>query len=168
MWRSPLVTLPPHVAMYPPRRTATIIAVLPLLASAAGCYEYLPARGMHSLVGRSASLQLTDSGSVVLTQRIGARVDAVNGTFLGDSSSAYLMSVQSTHTRDMGDTGWKGERVAIPSLLVTSVQERQFSASRSMFAGALAMGGLVAATLALRGKGESGTGGTATGKAPGQ
>lgn len=154
--------------MLRPRRSATILAALPLLASALGCYEYLPVRDTRSLVGRSASLQLTDSGSVVLTQRIGARVDAVNGTFLGDSSSSYLMSVQSTHVRDGGDTDWKGERVAIPSLLVTSLQQKQFSASRSVFAGALATAGIVAATIALRGKGESGTGGTATGKAPGQ
>ncbi len=54
---------------------------------------------------------------------------------------------------------WRGAHVAVPRVLVESLQERTFSASQSALAGALATIGVVGITTALRGKGDGGGGG---------
>jgi hypothetical protein len=56
--------------------------------------------------------------------------------------------------------------LAIARPLVASVEHREFSAPRSVFAGTLAAIGVAALTSALRGKGDNGSLGSGTGAKP--
>ncbi len=141
------------------RRSALALAALPAVLGTLGCYAYLPVRDESALTGRRASLLLTDSGSVVLGSRIGAGMVALEGVYLGDSASSHLLAVSQSRQRDGQEIEWRGEHVAVPRVLVASLQERSFSASQTALAGALATIGLVAITAALRGKGDGGGGG---------
>jgi hypothetical protein len=92
---------------------------------------------------------------VVLAPRIGAGVIAIEGTFAGDSMGSYLVDMVVARQRSGAETDWKGERVLVPHALVASLERRELSASRTLFAGALAAAALVGITRALRGPGES-------------
>lgn len=154
--------------MIRPRLSALLIATVPALAGTLGCYSYYPARDTSALTGRRASIALTDSGSVVLAPRVGSGVIALEGNYLGDSAGTHLLAMTLTRQRNGQEADWKGEHVAVPRALVASLEERTFSTSRSLFAGALGVVGAVALTLALRGKGDSSPGGPPPGKLPGQ
>ena len=143
-----------------------VLATLPATVNAVGCYAYYPARDAGALQGQRASLSLTDSGSVVLAPRIGASVVAMEGRYAGDSAGAYLIDLAVTRTRSGTEADWRGERVAVPRVLVASLEQREFSAPRSALAGVLASVGLVAITVALRGKGDNGGLGSGTGGKP--
>jgi hypothetical protein len=150
------------------RNSVLILAVLPAAFGTLGCYAYLPARDPGLLVGRQASVALTDSGSVVLASRVGPGVVDLEGTYVGDSSGTHLLAVWSTRQRSGAQTDWRGEHVAIARPLVASIEEREFSKSRTAFASMLAAAGAIAATVAFRGKGEGGQGGSVSGTRPGQ
>ena len=151
-----------------PRTSALLFAAIPALVGTVGCYSYYPARDVTALTGRRASISLTDSGSVVLAPRVGSGVIVVEGDYLGDSAGTHLLAMTLTRQRNGQEADWKGEHVAVPHALVASLDERAFSSSRSLFAGALGVVGVVALTIALRGKGESSTGNPPPGKLPGQ
>jgi hypothetical protein len=148
------------------RRTALVLAALPTTVGTAGCYAYYPARDAGSLQGHRASVSLTDSGSVVLAPRIGASVVALEGRYAGDSAGAYLIDLAVTRQRSGVEADWRGERIVVPRALVASLEQREFSAPRSVLMGALTAVGLVAITAAIRGKGDNGTLGTGTGGKP--
>ena len=102
-----------------------------------GCYG-LYAPQSSRLTGRELELTLTDSGSVMLTPRVGVAVQAVDGRLLTDSAGVYAMAVQSTRRRDGIENGWRGELVEIPHAFVASLAERRFSTARTtLFAGAM-------------------------------
>jgi hypothetical protein len=130
-------------------------AGLPAALGTTSCYSYYPARDPALLVGGRASLALTDSGSVVLASKVGPGVIALDGTFAGDSGGNYLLYMAVARQRNGTETDWKGERVLVPRALVASLDQREFSASRSIFAAMLAAAGLIGITAALRGKGEN-------------
>jgi hypothetical protein len=102
-----------------------------------GCYG-LYAPQSPRLAGRDLELTLTDSGSVMLTPRVGIAVRAVDGRLLTDSAGVYAMAVGSTRRRDGIENGWRGELVEIPHVFVASLAERRFSTARTtLFAGAV-------------------------------
>lgn len=132
----------------------------------AACYEYRPATSPADLQGRRVQLVLTDSGAVVLSSRIGPAVDAVEGTYLGDSAGSHLLALSLTRTRSGQEADWHGERVVVARPLVASFLERRFSPSRTALAGGLATAGIVGITVGLRGRGEGGGGGPVVGPVP--
>jgi hypothetical protein len=148
------------------RRTAITLALLPGAFGMLGCYAYYPARESPVLQGQRVSFTLTDSGSVVLAPKIGPSVIAIEGTYAGDSSAAYLVDMLVTRQRNGVESDWTRERLAIARPLVSSVEYREFSAPRSIFAGTLAAIGVAAVTSALRGKGDNGSLGSGTGAKP--
>lgn len=132
------------------------------------CYEYLPTRDPRSLIGQQVQVSLTDSGSVALASKIGPSVEVIEGSLLADSAGSYLVAVAVTRVRAGPETDWRGERVAIAHPLVSSLAERRFSRSRSVFAGALMTAGVVGVTVGLRGGGQSSGGVPGPGRIPGQ
>ena len=119
------------------------------------CYEYRLAANAAMLHARPVELTLTDSGAVVLASRIGPGVEAIRGTFLGDSAGAYLIAITAARQRSGVETDWRGEQVAVPHALASALFERKFSSSRTALAGVLAAIGVGGMTTALRGRGES-------------
>jgi len=136
---------------------------LACVALLAGCYEYVPSGSPASLMQRRVQLTLTDSGAVVLASRIGPSVEALDGTLVGDSSGTYLVSMLVTRARNGTESDWRGERIGVPHLLVSSLQERRFSPTRTALAGGIAAVGIVGITAGLRGAGIGGQGGPAPG-----
>ena len=136
-----------------------------LLSSALGlaCYDYRPVTAPSALEGRRVQLLLTDSGAVALTRSVGPSVEALEGTFLGDSAEGYRLSMATSRARNGIETDWRGERVFVPRSLVATMMERHFSSSRTAFASGLAALGVGAITVGLRGKGEGGGGGPIVG-----
>lgn len=144
------------------RRT---LAPLVLLSSALAlaCYDYRPVTSPAMLEGRRVQLLLTDSGALALARSVGPAVEAVEGTFIGDSAEGYRISMVTSRTRGGIETDWRGERVFVPRSLVAAMMERHFSSSRTAFASGLAALGVGAITVGLRGKGEGGGGGPIVG-----
>jgi hypothetical protein len=143
------------------RAHASALVVAALLVG--GCYEYLPVTNAAALSGRRFQLVLTEAGAVALASRVGPSVEALEGTFLGDSAGSYQIAMTTSRTRNGVETDWRGERVSVPRELVASVLERKFSPSRTAFATGLTTVGVGAITAALRGKGEGGGGGPTVG-----
>jgi len=124
------------------------------LASLSACYGFYVPESPR-LTGRDLEFMLTDSGSVMLTSRVGPAVQAVDGRLITDTAGVYSLAVQSTRRRDGMENGWRGELVEIPHPFVASVAERRFSAARTtLFAGAM-----TAALIAIKGI-FAGTGGS--------
>lgn len=136
----------------------SLVVLLPAL----GCYAYVPAVPGGSLTDREVQLSLTDSGAVVMAPLVGPSIATVDGRLIRDSSETYLLNVTGTARRDGVEMEWRGERIAVPRVLVTSVATKQFSRGRTLLFGALTTGALVAIADAFVGGG----GATVPGRTP--
>jgi hypothetical protein len=152
--------------LLPLRRALVASAALVATTGNAACYSYLPQEHIAGLEGKRANLTLSDSGSVILAPRVGPGVVALDGTLVRDSADCFIVDVVATHQRNGEEADWRGERVRVPHVLVTSVALRTFSTPRTLFASVLAAGGVAAITTALRGKGDNGALGSGTGGKP--
>jgi len=131
-----------------------------------GCYEYLPppaAARAPDLTGKRVQVILTDVGSALLASEIGPLGEAVGGTLVEDSQESLVVAVVSVRNRNGFETGWNGERVAVPRTYVAHLEERRFSKRRTFFASMAFIGGLVIAQRAFGGLG----GANAPGGSPG-
>ena len=135
-------------------------ATVPLLA---GCYGYVAAPRVESLVGRQAQLWLSDSGAVVLAPAIGPSAESITGRVVGDSGSTYILSLSSVRRRGGDETAWRDEHVAISRTLITEIGTRRFSTTRTALFSGIVSAGLVAARFAFQGHG-SGAGGGGVGQ----
>jgi hypothetical protein len=127
-----------------------------------GCYGYYQPM-TPSLMGHQVQLSITDSGAVVLAPQVGYGIESVDGRLLADTASRYVVSVTGVHRRDGLESDWKGEPVAIPHSLVSTVMERRFSRARTTLfalAGTIAM---VAVKHAFGGAGGANAPGGSTG-----
>jgi hypothetical protein len=110
---------------------AFLVLLLPFLG---GCYVYRPL-GTAGPLGRDrVRLALTDSGAVVLASQLGPATEEVSGRLLQDSADAYVVSVLETRRRGGAEMDWKGERVAVPRVLIARAEERRFSHRRTLLA----------------------------------
>jgi hypothetical protein len=110
-------------------------SAVPLLVLLSGCYGYYPSIS-PTPAGQDVQITLTDSGAVVLARQVGPSAEAIRGRVSSDSANALVLAVTGVRQRDGNDVDWKGERVAIPRLLVTTVEERRFSRARTVVFGA--------------------------------
>jgi hypothetical protein len=124
-----------------------------VLVGAVGCYAYIPAIAGRSLTDREVQLALTDSGAVVMAALVGPSIATVDGRFIRDSDDVYLLGVTGTARRDGAEMEWRGERIAFPRVLVSSVATKQFSRGRTLLFGALTTGALIAIGEAFAGGG---------------
>ncbi|HEY2378540.1 MAG TPA: hypothetical protein VGH98_21350 [Gemmatimonadaceae bacterium] len=144
------------------RRLTRALTLTGLVASAA-CYAYVPARSDASLTDREVHLTLSDSGAVVLAAQVGPQIASLDGRFIRDSDDVYLLSVTQTDRRDGSQMEWRGERLAVPRVLITGVATKQFSRGRTFLFGALTTGALIGIAEAFAGGG----GATVPGGTPG-
>jgi hypothetical protein len=115
-----------------------IIAALTALAGlgTTACYGYYQPMASN-LAGHQVQLAITDSGSVVLAPQVGFGIEALDGKLVADTASRYVVSVTGIHRRDGQESGWKGESVYVPHVLVSGLTERRFSRARTtLFAAA--------------------------------
>lgn len=140
------------------RALATLVVV-----GSVGCYAYVPPPNGGPATGNPIQLALTDSGAVVLTPLIGPSIATLEGQLVADSAATYVLSVSKTSRRDGSEMDWRGERVAVPHVLVSSVGTRRFSRGRTLLLSALTTGVLLGISQAFVGGG----GATVPGGTPG-
>jgi len=126
----------------------------PILVLLSACYGYYPSVS-PAPAGHDVEITLTDSGAVALARQVGPSAEAIRGRIASDSANALVLAVTGVRQRDGNDVDWKGERVAIPRLLVTSVQERRFSRARTAVFGAAVAISAIALRQAFTGNGFS-------------
>ena len=124
------------------RLTRGLLA-LPILAS---CYTYTPVATLEPAGRTPIRLTLTDSGAVSLASQLGPATEQISGRVVGDSASAYLVSVLGTTRRGGTESDWKGERVVVPRIFVARAEERRFSRTKTV----LATVAVIAAALGAR------------------
>ena len=144
----------------PKAKSLAIVALIVVFAGA--CYGYYPPT-TSALPGREAKLMLTDSGSVVLSSRIGREIDAIEGTVVADTAALYDMAISTTVRRDGQEFDWQGERVMVPHVFVSKVEERRFSLARTSLFTAATIVALIATKAAFSGA----TGANVPGGTPG-
>lgn len=129
-------------------RLRHIAFLLPLLA---GCYVYKPVGMTSPPNGRNVRLTLTDAGTANLAAELGPSIEAVGGRFTSDSGDAYLLAVSDTRKRNGVEIDWRGEQVSISKSLVATLQQREFSRTRTAAVTAGVIAGIVVAVDAFLG-----------------
>jgi hypothetical protein len=117
-----------------------------LVALLAGCYVYEPVTTASTPTGRPVRLTLTDAGTTNLASELGPSVEAVGGKLIGNTSDAYVLALSDSRKRNGVEIDWRGEQVSISKSLVATIQQRQFSRTRTTFVTV----GLIAALLVAR------------------
>lgn len=144
-------------------RIRHIPILVPLMA---GCYVYSPVRTDSPPTGLPVRLTLTDAGTANLAAELGPSVEAVGGRLVNDSGEAYVLALSESRKRNGMEIDWRGEQVSISKSLVASIQQRQFSRSRTAFVTAGLVGGILLARQIFWGPGGV-FGGAAPGGNPG-
>jgi hypothetical protein len=114
------------------------------VAPLSGCYT------THSVTsapepGTTVLLDLNDRGRVQLGDRIGPSASRIEGVVQTRSDTAYMVRISSVAYLNGQSNKWSGEPFTVPAGLVSVVQERQFSRSRTISVGA----GIAAAIVTL-------------------
>jgi hypothetical protein len=95
--------------------------------------------------GATVLLDLNDRGRVQLGDRIGPSASRIEGVVQARSDTAYMVRISSVEYLNGQSNKWSGEPFTVPAGLVSVVQERQFSRSRTISVGA----GIAAAIVTL-------------------
>ena len=109
-------------------RAITAVAVWVLVS---GCYRYYPAATPIPPAGVRVAAELSDSGTVVLARTVGPGVSTVEGRVVRADTEEIELSVTTVRQHDGRESGWRGERITVPRNLLTGLQERKFSRSRT-------------------------------------
>jgi len=126
-----------------------------LLFATNACYTYSHVETAATETTAIARVELTEAGSIALTQALGESVQIVEGPVLDNSGGTLQIDVHSLRRR--GETlmkEWPSDHVSIPASNIRDVSLRTIDRKRSTFA---VIGGTVAAVVivALVAKGTS-------------
>src|SRR5256885_4027011 len=131
------------------------------VASLISSLFFFSSRRRHTrLQGDWSSDVCSSDLSSELAQYLGLNIANVGGRLVRSSPEDLQISVFTVAARDGQETFWKGEMVTLPRRLISSIQERKFSTSRSGFVATL---GLVAGVGLLRAFGVLSAGSTSGG-----
>lgn len=117
-------------------------AILLLLAATTGCYSYRPVPATDVPAGQGVRVILSDSGTTALAALLGPSTATVTGRIVGSPPDSYLVAVRETVTRSGREVDWAGEQVAIPRSLISGLEGRYFSRTRTAF-GATALAAVI-------------------------
>ena len=135
-------------------RAAALIAFVVV----AGCYNYYPLDHPAPASGTRVAADLTDAGSLQLASQIGPGATSVRGEVVQSEPDALFLALTSVLGPNQQETFWRGERVRVPLVTVSRVQQRRFALGKTILFGGTVLGGLFAAIKAFEGSG-SGAGG---------
>lgn len=113
-----------------------------------GCYESTPLEQGTPPATQRVELVLNDKGRVAVQDKLGPRVDKVEGMVVSESESSYTMSVY--HVSQLSGVGstFSGQQVAIDKDGTTGFQLRRINKTRTV----LLAGGVVVGVVAIFGK----------------
>ena len=128
----------------------------------AGCYKYTPLATTDAAPGTRIAVELTPAGTDTLARLVGPNVIGIEGRVVPTAGSDVLLSVSVVRKRNGEEDFWKGETVSIPPGVISGLQQRRLSTSRTLlFVGAVAAAGAtvgVAASSGGSGGGDRGGG----------
>ena len=111
-----------------------------------GCYSLQPVRGPIPELGQVIGLDINDAGRVVLGGAMGPEIAQLEGRLVRRDTNAFVVGVLSVKLLRGGQQVWHGETVHVKREYVSSIYERRFSKSRTLVAGAVGVGLIVALT----------------------
>jgi hypothetical protein len=136
------------------------VALLLLLPQLTGCFHYVPASPAALPSGTEVSVGITDRGRVALTETVGPGVRRIGGNLVETTDTTLALAVSTVEYFDLAfPARWAGERVEIPRDLISDVQERRLSRSRT----ALMTAVIVVAAIGVTFLGITGFGGDVSG-----
>jgi hypothetical protein len=106
------------------------------------CYtlQAYSGRSTAPLLGQRIAVDITDAGRAALGGSMGPEILQIEGRLTRDDESEYELAVTSVHMLRGGEQTWSGEKVKVRKEFVSRMYERQFSAARSVIAGAIGVG----------------------------
>ena len=111
-----------------------------------GCYSLQPIRGPIPEPGAMIGLDINDAGRVVLGGAMGPEISQVEGRLVRRDTNAFVVGILNVKLLRGGSQVWHGETVHVKREYVSSIYERRFSKSRTLVAGAVGVGLIVAFT----------------------
>lgn len=120
-------------------RLAGLAGVSALLV---GCYTLQPTGGATPEPGTMVALDINDVGRVALGGAMGPEIGQIEGRLLSVDSTQFRVAVSAIHLLRGGEQTWSGEDVRINREYVSFIQERKFSAGRTVALGAVGVGGV--------------------------
>jgi len=140
------------------RPLLSILLALPVGA----CYRYQPIDSPARAIGQEVNIELSDRGTVSVSQALGPSVAAVEGTLRSADSAAVTVSLSKVFRRgDREPTDYIGETVALQPGDMRAVSVRQLSRSRTvLFAGGTAAIAAAAAAAIINANGQAQSDGT--------
>jgi hypothetical protein len=117
-----------------------------LTAAAAGCYKEQPLQTLPPAPATRLIAQLTDSGTVAMSNAIGAGALSVEGVVSEASSQQWTLQMLRVNHRDGRAIYWKREPVVFPANVLVSPTVRVLDKRRSwLAAGGIVVGAFVVA-----------------------
>ena len=141
------------------------VAVLALLASLSGCYNYLPVGRLELVPQSYLAVTLTDLGSDTLTRYLGPDVHVVRGRVMRGGADRVVLSVASVENRRGVHFPWQGETVEVPGEFVRGLEARHPARAKSAMLALVSIAGFVITYTAF-GPGASGTTPSGGGRGP--
>jgi len=135
------------------RPLLSILLTLPLGA----CYRYQPVDSSAGAIGQEVNIELSDRGTVSMSQALGPSVTVVEGTLRSADSAAVTVSLSKVFRRgDREPTDYIGETVTFQPGDIRAVSVRQLSRSRTvLFAGGTAAIAVAAAAAIVNANGQA-------------
>jgi hypothetical protein len=130
------------------------IALVPLCA---GCYEYGPMSQAPTTGRQSVELLLNERGRADFVDRLGPDALSLEGTLVTRKDSVVTVDVTSVRYVNQAVSKWAGERLSVSNGQLRDIRNKRLSMSKTGFAIASAVGGLVAfiVTRSLTGGGDA-------------
>jgi hypothetical protein len=142
-----------------PHAAAVVVAGM----FASGCYAYTTPHLAESehLTGRQVQATLTDSGSVILAAKVGPAIEQLRGSVVAEDLMTLSVAMDESVRRDGTGAPWKQEVVQVPRPLISQIDIRGFSPSRTLFAAFLTSVALIAVEKGFLKNGGANAAGTA-------
>jgi hypothetical protein len=116
-----------------------LVSVLTAAFAVSGCYRHVPIATPAASTRIIA--QVTDTGSVVMANAIGAAATEIEGVLAGVADEAWRIQLVRVDHRGGMSSMWRREEVAFPRIALTNVREKRLDKKRSwLMAGALTAG----------------------------
>jgi hypothetical protein len=126
------------------KQRATSLLVLSVLVSA-GCYVEQPLTNLPPAPATRISAELSDSGTVAMSNAIGPGATLVEGVVSSASSDEWVLQMVRVDHRDGRSVDWNGEPVRFAPNFLTQPTVRKLDKGRSW----LAAGGILIGAFAL-------------------
>ena len=124
--------------------------VVSMLVVVSACYQSVPLETSTPPVGETVAFIINDQGRVELGNRVGQGVLRIEGRMVGTEGEQYVINVFRTSSIGGSTSLWSGEEVRVNRNLVSRLEGRQLSKSRTWLAAGAATS-VVAAFIMTRG-----------------